>query len=142
MTNALSRYRKARLVEKDIVNREVTLVEQCFFIFRLRGHKWTQIIARDRLIIDLMMNMDFSQPDFKRRVEEARKLELNKKDAKMMSVQLSTRALFYGISDTSCALNYELYEKGKLIEQLETGVGYEICKWKRKRSTRILLEYW
>lgn len=133
VTDALSRSRKAGTVIKNAANQPVTLTDQCFFIFRLRGHTWTQIVARDQEVVRLIMNQGRDKQDKKelnRKMNQARRRELNEKDAQSLSRQLSTRALFYGISDTACALGYKLYENGTLIEQLETEEGYEIRKWK------------
>ena len=133
VTDALSYVRKAKVVRKDLRNKSVKLTDQFFLIFRLEGHTWTQIIAGDRLILGLLMNMDklkLTKKERDRRFNEARKLELNKQDAKLLSEQLSTRALFYGISDTAGALMYEFYENGELIEQLETTEGYKVNRWK------------
>lgn len=88
---------------KNIINREVELSHQCFFIFRLNGHSWTTIIPRN---------------------------SFGNEDARIISLSLQTRSIYYGISDTALALGYSIYENGDLLEELETGECYENIEWR------------
>lgn len=87
---------------KNIVNREVELSHQCFFVFRFNGHSWTTIIARN---------------------------SLGNEDARIISLALQTRSIYYSIRDT-VALGYSIYENGELLETLETSECYESIEWK------------
>jgi hypothetical protein len=119
VARALSEVRGARVWEQDVIGREVALGEQCFVVFRLNGHTWTHVLARDR---------------HRRSVGESasayrRLRDLDAEDARALSEQLGTRAIYYGVSDTALALVYHVYDGGALVERLETGEGYDIDVW-------------
>jgi hypothetical protein len=100
---SLSKHRGANRWQQNIVNQEIELSSQCFFVFQFNGHMWTTIIARNGM---------------------------GSEDARIISLSLQTRAIYYGISDTACALSYNIYENGELLENLETGECYENIEWK------------
>lgn len=132
VARSLSGERHASRWQQNVVGQEIELAEQCFFVFQLNGHTWTSIIARDHLCIDLLTNEEarqLSREKFQQRMEQARSLELNEEDARLLSMHLKTRTIYYGISDTACALGYRIYENGELLEKLETDGGYEILEW-------------
>ena len=93
---------------QNIVDREVELTSQCFYIFQFKGHTWTNIIARSS-------SWDIDDPD-----------------TRLLSANLKTRAIHYMISKTACALGYTIYENGKVLEQLETDECYENIQWHSK----------
>src|SRR3954468_20966338 len=39
--------RKGKKWDKEALDKPVTLSSQCFIVFRLRGHTWSEIVARD-----------------------------------------------------------------------------------------------
>jgi hypothetical protein len=89
--------------QKNIINREIELTNQCFFIFQFSGHVWTNIISRQYL------NYDY---------------------ARFISKSLKTRTIDYRVSDTASALQYRIFENGELLERLKTGECYENIEWK------------
>jgi hypothetical protein len=103
VSRSLSEHHGTDRWHKNIVDREVELSHQCFFIFRLNGHNWTTIISRT---------------------------SLGNEDARIISLSLKTRSIYYGVSDTALALGYSIYENGDLLEELETGECYENIEWK------------
>lgn len=94
--------RKAALWEKGVQNAELTLTENCFFVFQLFGHAWSEIVQIG--IADVAKYL--------------RESERRTRDAKALSRRLKTRAIAYAVSDTALAYHYELYEAGKLLERL------------------------
>jgi hypothetical protein len=100
---SLREHRSTYQWHKNIVNREVELSHQCFFVFRFNGHSWTTIIPRN---------------------------SSGNEDARIISLSLKTRSICYAISDTACAVGYSIYENGELLENLETGECYESIEWR------------
>jgi hypothetical protein len=88
--------------QKNIINREIELTNQCFFIFQYSGHVWTNIISRQ------YSNYDYAQ---------------------FISKSLKTRTIDYEVSDTASALKYRIFENGELLERLNTGECYENIEW-------------
>ena len=132
VASALTEERGASRWEKNVMNREVELARQCFFIFRFRGHIWTNIIGRDTLVLELLMNQSsqkLERDELEERLKENLRIELNEEDARLLSFRLQTKTIFYEISDTACALGYSIYENGNLLERLNTDEGYEITEW-------------
>jgi hypothetical protein len=105
VTRSWSIQQNAKEWHQNIVDREVELTSQCFFIFQFKGHTWTNIIARSS-------SGDIDDPN-----------------TRLLSANLKTRAIYYTISDTACALGYTIYENGEVLEQLETGECYENIQW-------------
>ncbi|MDX2244878.1 MAG: hypothetical protein NW224_29740 [Leptolyngbyaceae cyanobacterium bins.302] len=132
VARSLSEERNASCWQQNVVGQEVELAEQCFFIFRFNQHTWTTVIARDHSVVDFATGKEakqLSREIFQQKVEQARSLELNEEDARLLSMRLKTRTIYYGVSDTACALSYRIYENGELLEKLETDDGYEILEW-------------
>ncbi len=101
MARSWSIQQNAKEWHQNIVDREVELTSQCFFIFQFKGHAWTNIIARS------------SSGD------------IDDSDTRILSSNLKTRAIYYTICDTVCGLGYTIYENGEALEQLETGEYYK-----------------
>lgn len=135
---AFNDFRSAKRWLQNVAGQKVELADQCFFAFRLNGHLWTNILGRDRMAMDFfttqMGKMD--QVALMKRFQEIQKLELNRDDARELSLRLKTRAIFFGNSDTACALGYEIFENGTAVEKLETDEGYKISKWESSLHTR------
>jgi hypothetical protein len=131
VARCLSNIREASKCEIDVLGKQIKLTEQCFFIFCFHGHQWTHILGRDRIqweISDDKFRKKLSKSLLKR-MEKGERLELNQADARFLSQNLQTQAIYYDISDTACALSYCLYNDGEVVERLETGDGYEITNW-------------
>jgi hypothetical protein len=103
VAHSLREHRGKYQWHKNIVDREIELSHQCFFVFQFNGHTWTTITPRN---------------------------SSGREDARLISLSLKTRSIYYRISDTTCALRYSIYENGDLLEELETGGCYENIKWK------------
>jgi hypothetical protein len=103
VARSLREHRGTYQWHQNIVYREVELSHQCFFIFRFNGHIWTIVIPRN---------------------------SSGNEDARLISLSLQTRSIYYGISDTACALEYSIYENGELLETLETSECYESIEWR------------
>lgn len=132
VARVLSEERNANRWQQNVVDQEVELSEQCFFVFRFNGHTWTNIIARNHLVADLFTSEEakqLSRETLEQRIQQAQSLELNEEDPRLLSIRLKTRTIYYGVSDAACALGYHVYENGELLEKLETGEGYEITEW-------------
>jgi hypothetical protein len=80
--------------ERDVLGRDIVLGQQGgAFVFRLRGHSWTEVV------------LEMCKPVWSLH-EEA------------LSRQLSTHVIDYSVSDTSGCIGYSLYENGELLEDL------------------------
>jgi hypothetical protein len=85
--------------ERDVLGRDILLGEQGgAFVFRLRGHTWTEAV------------LEFFKPIWSL-VERA------------LSRLLNTRVIGYSVSDTSGSIGYDLYENRKLLEKLSALEG-------------------
>lgn len=102
VARSLREHRSTYQWYKNIVNREVELSHQCFFVFRFNGHSWTTIIPRN---------------------------SFDNEDARIISLSLNTRSIYYDVSNTALALGYSIYENGELLETLDTGKCYENIEW-------------
>jgi hypothetical protein len=89
--------------EKDALGRDIVLGEQGgAFIFRLRGHTWTEaVLERFKPIPRFVWSLP----------EQA------------LSQRLNTRVISYSVSDTSGYIGYSLYENGELLEKLSALEG-------------------
>jgi hypothetical protein len=76
--------------DQDVLGKEIAVGEEGAFIFRLRGHVWTEAVAEP----------------WKAGLEQA------------LSSHLATRVISYTVSDTVGAIGYSLYERGELLEEL------------------------
>jgi hypothetical protein len=131
---ALAKHRGTSQRKTNIADRPVTLAKQCFFVFRFAGHTWTQIIGRDSLDdVNPFMGAKF---DLEKLKASAATL-LNEGDAKAISSELGTTALYYFVGDTAYGIGYTLYDDGELVEKLEAGetldeAGEDLgdkCEW-------------
>ena len=82
---------------KNVLSKEVTIVDPSFLIFQLSGHKWTNILG---ISID---SFSWSKPD----------------KANRLSKTLEGRVIYFGVSDTAEAVAYSLFDNGKLLEELD-----------------------
>jgi hypothetical protein len=85
--------------ERDALGRDIVLGEQGgAFVFRLRGHSWTEAVLEP-------FGPIWSLPK------------------QSLSRLLSTRMIHYSVSDTSGYIGYSLYENGELLEELSVLEG-------------------
>jgi hypothetical protein len=75
--------------DQNVLDKEIVVSEEGAFIFRLRAHVWTEVVAEP----------------WKAHLEQA------------LSSRLATRVISYTVSDTVGAIGYSLYEKGELLEE-------------------------
>lgn len=132
VSHSLSNKRHANCWQKNVICQEIELTEQCFFVFRFKGHSWTNVIARDPSGLDFVTTKETNQINeeiLKQEMEKVYSLCLNEEDAYLLSMDLKTRTIFYGVSDTILSLGYRIYENGELLEKFETDEGYEILEW-------------
>jgi hypothetical protein len=85
--------------ERDVLGRDILLGERGgAFVFRLRGHTWTEaVLERFKPIWSL--------------------------GERALSRVLKTRVIGYSVSDTSGYIGYSLYENGQLLEKLSALEG-------------------
>jgi hypothetical protein len=79
--------------ERDVLGQEIVLGNYGAFIFRLRGHTWTEVVLDPS-----------SVPGF---------------SGQALSSRLKARVINYAVSDTMGGIGYGLYENGELLEELE-----------------------
>src|SRR5262249_11797449 len=85
--------------EKDVLGRDIALGEYGGpFVFRLRGHPWTEAVLQR------------SKPIWSLREQALSRL-------------LKTRVIDYSVSDTSGYIGYRLYENGEQLEELSVLEG-------------------
>jgi hypothetical protein len=85
--------------EKDVLGREVVLGEQGgAFVFRLRGHSWTEAVLQPLKPIWSLQEQALSR-------------------------LLKTRVIRYSVSDTCGYIGYRLYENGEQFEELSVVEG-------------------
>lgn len=96
--------RQAEDWQRDVFDREVQLTDNCFLVSRLRGHVWTLICS--------LRSTDHRQ-------------WLSNDDAKKMSARIGVKAIFYGNSDTACAVGYALYDSGELAELFDDNCDFD-----------------
>ena len=85
--------------ERDVLGRDIVLGEQGgAFVFRLRGHTWTEVVLEQLKPIWSLGEQALSR-------------------------QLKTRVIDYSVSDTSGSIGYSLYEHGELLEKLSALEG-------------------
>jgi hypothetical protein len=101
--------------ERDVLGGEISLAEEGFFIFRLRGHDWTEVLHNDS-------HYPCQYP-------------FTERWAKLSSRRLSTRAIFYYVSDTCPSIGYSLFENGQPLEAFDAVEGEP---WKFRSKVRAL----
>ena len=99
---ALRSHQKLDTWVRDAPGKEVVVSDPSFVVYRLRGHPWT--------IIDGY---------------RSRSSRLQPEDACTLSKLLSTRAIFYGNSDTAGVTCYDLFEEGRRLEHFAAYEGIE-----------------
>jgi hypothetical protein len=97
VSQTFAQMRGAAILQSNVAEREVELARQCFLLFRLKGHPWTQILDK-----------------------ESSWNGLGEEDAERLSRVLKVKAIFYGISDTALASVYRLYDSGRLMERYDS----------------------
>ena len=75
--------------DQDVLGKEIIVSEESAFIFRLRGHPWTEVVAEP----------------WKAGLEQG------------LASRLATRVISYTVSDTTGVVGYSLYERGELLEE-------------------------
>ena len=103
--------------ERDVLGREIVLGGESAFVFRLRGHAWTELIV-ERLKPSLLV--DPGEQGLSRR--------------------LATPVIGYSVSDTSGAIGYDLYDNGELLEKffaMEGDDSADNMLWSRRRDLKL-----
>lgn len=140
VSTALSELRGGSEPQTCLSSKPVTLTKQCFFVFRLDGHLWTQIIARDPISTggNPFLGGTFDPAELQADLVT----HIREDDAKELSKTLNTSALYYSVADTSYGLSYTLFEQGKLLERLESGDEVDeegeltsVCNWQASDGT-------
>lgn len=103
VVEALARARGGA-VQRDVYSREITLAETTLLAVQFRAHAWT-------LVTELR-----AAPETRLRPEEARAL----------SHQLSTHALFFETSDIAGGFRYQLFRANAVIEDFDTARAEEL----------------
>jgi hypothetical protein len=88
---ALAFRRRAARWERDALGAEIQTGEKALFVFRLRGHIWTEVLQ--------------SQDDYRWVASFSRRL--------------GTEAIVYCVSDTTNSIGYDFYRAGRLQERFE-----------------------
>ena len=122
--------REAKSWQQNVVGQVVELTEQCFVVFRLTSHQWTQIIGRDRVDIDSFQAGAFEDLSTEAIVKKLKNIDqnihVNENDAEILSEFLETHSIFFNISSTADSLRYNFYLNGNLLEKLKTTDWYSI----------------
>lgn len=92
-----SRARRADVWERDIYDRPIEITAESYIIFQFRGHPWT-----------IVQQLNY-RPGH---------LVFGEGDAITLSNFLSTRAIYYKVSDTCGYIGYNCYDRGTLAEML------------------------
>jgi hypothetical protein len=98
VAQAFSWSRQAYIWQRDVYQREIEIVGHSFVIFQFRGQPWTLI----KWLYVFLTPQKIITPE----------------DAKTLSDLLSTRSIYYRISDTGGTLAYQIYDRGTLVEKL------------------------
>lgn len=105
---ALAALRPGSVLHASAQEKGFKIEKQNLVIARIKGHTWSVVYESKFLGVGA----------------------LTEADAKEVSKAIGCRAMHYGNSDTACALGYGLYEKGKLLESMNTDESYEILDFK------------
>ncbi|WP_165246534.1 hypothetical protein [Paludisphaera soli] len=87
---------EAAVWERDVLGREITLERSACFLFRLRGHSWTEVV-------------DYHEPPY---WDES----IDDKDWRSLSKKLGTQLITFGMSDSCSSVGYTLWADGELQE--------------------------
>ncbi|RUR85701.1 hypothetical protein ACF3DV_24915 [Chlorogloeopsis fritschii PCC 9212] len=127
VAHVISDMRGAKTWRRNVVGQKIELTDQCFIIFRLRSHQWTQVIGRDRAAFNLLRSSNLDTEQTVKKMREAEQsIHLNEDDAEILSGLLDTYSIFYQVSDTANALRYKLYFNGKLLEKFKADDWYDV----------------
>src|SRR5437588_2019651 len=124
VTEELTDFHGAKNVFKSVEIKpgaEYDDVEQLVAVVQIKDNPWT-IVFRSLLYVD----------------EEG--IERAAEDAKELSGRLSTRAISFVGEDTSGANAYKLFDKGKMLEDVEWETGGEFFRFKSSLRKRPALE--
>lgn len=97
VAQAFSTLRQMNVWVPDAYGREIDILNESIFVFRLRGHPWS-IVYKPLMPVE--------------------RLYLNEEDARIISELLGTSAIFYGGSDTCATIEYYLFSNGIAVEKL------------------------
>jgi hypothetical protein len=86
---------RAQSWEPNALGREVVVGKEAAFVFRLKGHTWTEVLCQ----------YDFRGPP-----------AVGLHWEQSLSLALKTRVIAYYVSGTTSSTGYELYERGELVE--------------------------
>jgi len=103
--------------ERDVLGREIVLGGESAFVFRLRGHTWTELVV-ERLKPSLLVDPG----------------------EQVLSRRLATPVIAYSVSDTTAAIGYDLYDKGELLEKFSAVEGDDSADnmlWSRHRDLKL-----
>jgi hypothetical protein len=106
VADALRKHKKLNDAIRNAIGKTVTVTGASYLVYQLKGHTWTTIAL-------------FTGDGSSRRASSSS----SQSDAKALSKSLSTKALYFGNSDTSCVTEYDLFERGKLIEHFDNFNG-------------------
>ena len=124
VSDELVDFRGASSLNRDVAvkeGKEYDEIEPFVAVVQIKGNPWT-LIYRSLGYVD------------------ERQIEAASEDAKELSARLNTRAISFAGEDTSGANQYELFEKGKVLEQAEWVVGGELFRFKSTHRKRPDLE--
>lgn len=102
VAQAFAKLKQTTVWKQNAYGQEVPAAEAGVLIFRFRDHCWTIITPAIRRLEE--------QPDVA--------------DARLLSAQLHTKALYYAASDTTGAIAYELFNDGQSREMMSISIDY------------------
>ena len=88
--------------ERDVLGRDVTVGREGLFVFRLRGHAWTEVLWGPSLLPPSPLGRGWQQA---------------------LSRRLGTRVIYYAVTDTCGATGYEFFDAGELLEAFDAEEG-------------------
>ena len=89
---------RAQNWEPNALGREVVVGKEAAFVFRLRGHAWTEVVHQFHYREPSVLGLQWEKP---------------------LSLALKTRVIAYYVSDISDCTGYYLYEGGDLLESFD-----------------------
>jgi hypothetical protein len=95
VTGAFVKHKKAKVWQKEVQDKPITIHYPSYLILQLAGHPWVTIIH-----FGGSLNSPLSKPE----------------DAQALSRLLGTRGIYFGNSDTASATRFIVYEKGRILE--------------------------
>jgi hypothetical protein len=109
--------------ERDVLGGEVVLGQEGLFVFRLRGHAWTEVLHNH---------------------PHGCTYELTPRWAGLLSRRLGTKAIWYCVNDTCSCTGYSFFQSGKLRESFEfvEGQPYRFRSEIRSPPVKELQDEW